>query len=352
MHVIDESYEESSFELPEIRIESFGKIWGRRLVSISLLSLIFFLFLGLFPFVMCISIITDSIILPGTRWSKSRCIMFFLLYLGCEFFGVIGAFFCWLFFGMRRHSRNFINANRWLQKYWAKALLHGSLKIFSMKLEQEGSESAQPGPFVLLVRHSSVADTVLPANLISNRFDILLRYILKKELLWDPCLDIVGNRLPNVFIDRDSHQSEKELKAIHSLASNLGPKDGLLIYPEGTRYSATKKKRILKKLKEKEKNYLYQKALRYQHVLPPRPNGLKTILDSQPNLDVLVCVHTGFEGAADFKHFFNGRLINKTVKVKFWRIPGNEIPESHKEYVYWLYDLWFQVDQWVDQNIS
>ena len=39
MDVIDESYKEASFELPKIRIESFGKILWRRLVSISLLSL-------------------------------------------------------------------------------------------------------------------------------------------------------------------------------------------------------------------------------------------------------------------------------------------------------------------------
>jgi hypothetical protein len=43
-----------------------------------------------------------------------------------------------------------------------------------------------------------------PAAIISARHGIRLRWVMKRELLWDPCLDIVGNRLPNAFIRHPS----------------------------------------------------------------------------------------------------------------------------------------------------
>jgi len=38
--------------------------------------------------------------------------------------------------------------------------------------------------------------------------------VLKRELLADPCLDIVGNRLPNHFLDRHATDSGPELAAL------------------------------------------------------------------------------------------------------------------------------------------
>lgn len=64
---------------------------------------------------------------------------------------------------------------------------------------------------------------------------------MKQELLWDPCLDIVGNRLPNYFVDRAAKDTARELAHIASLARELAPGQRVVMYPEGTRFSETKR---------------------------------------------------------------------------------------------------------------
>ena len=44
------------------------------------------------------------------------------------------------------------------------------------------------------------------------------RYVLKDDLLIDPCLDIVGNRLPNHFLDRFPHDGAVELGLLEAMA--------------------------------------------------------------------------------------------------------------------------------------
>jgi len=100
----------------------------------------------------------------------------------------------------------------------------------------------------MLCRHASVADSVLSAWVISTLSAMAPRYVLKRELLWDPCLDIVGNRLPNHFLDRDAADSAVELDALRDLASSMAPADVAIIFPEGTRASEAKRERMLAKI--------------------------------------------------------------------------------------------------------
>ena len=87
----------------------------------------------------------------------------------------------------------------------------GAQRIFGITIEVEGTDELRDGPIIVFLRHSSVADTLLPAVFIANPNGLKLRYVLKHELLWDPCLDIVGNRLPNSFVRRGSGDSYRVL---------------------------------------------------------------------------------------------------------------------------------------------
>ena len=94
----------------------------------------------------------------------------------------------------------------------------------------EGAELGENGPYHLFIRHASVADTVLAVGFLCAPYRMRLRYVLKHELLWDPCLDIVGLRIPNAFVKRGSGDSEAEIEKVRALAKDLGPKDGLENY--------------------------------------------------------------------------------------------------------------------------
>ena len=64
-----------------------------------------------------------------------------------------------------------------------------------------------------------------------------LRYVLKQELRYLPCLDIGGHGLPNVFVDRSGSDSAKAIREVSDLIATAGSDESVLIYPEGTRFT-------------------------------------------------------------------------------------------------------------------
>ena len=72
------------------------------------------------------------------------------------------------------------------------------------RVTADASTNCTPGPAVMLCRHASLADSLVSAWVVTSLAGMHPRYVLKRELLVDPCLDIVGNRLPNHFLDRQA----------------------------------------------------------------------------------------------------------------------------------------------------
>jgi 1-acyl-sn-glycerol-3-phosphate acyltransferase len=174
--------------------------------------------------------------------------------------------------------------------------------------------------------------------------------VIKRELLWDPCLDIVGHRLPNYFIRRGSEDSDREVRALRDLIRGVRPDEGVLVYPEGTRFSPAKRERILARLRERGQEGLARRAASLKNVLPPRLGGPLALLEDNPGLDVVVCAHTGFERATSFWELWNGGLRKLEVRVCFWRIPFAEIPREREERIDWLFAQWSRIDTWIDRT--
>jgi hypothetical protein len=102
--------------------------------------------------------------------------------------------------------------------------------LFGPRLEVADGDEVTPGPAIVLIRHASIVDNLLPAALVARPHGIRLRYVLKSELLADPCLDIAGRRRPNDFVRRGTGEAQ-ELERVRALADGLGPGDGVLVYP-------------------------------------------------------------------------------------------------------------------------
>lgn len=64
-----------------------------------------------------------------------------------------------------------------------------------------------------------------------------MRYVVKKELLWDSGLDIMGSRSPNMFLSRTAgpKDMELEMKAMTSLLNDYTASTNIIttIWPEG-----------------------------------------------------------------------------------------------------------------------
>lgn len=275
-----------------------------------------------------------------------RCTAMLAVYLACEVAGIAASIALWL----ARHTVG-IAPERWVdlhydvQRCWASSLFAAARAIFSLDLEIEGEDAVQGGPLLVFIRHASLADTLLPANILANRHGYRLLYVLKRELLWDPCLDLVGNRLPNVFVRRGASDGAREIDAIRRLAVGLEPRHGVLIYPEGTRFTPPKRERALARLEARHPERLEQ-ARQLRNVLPPHLGGPLALLETGTRADVLFLAHTGLEGAATAGDIWRGALVGRTIRIKLWRVPRAEIPAGRAERTAWLDREWSRVDDW------
>ncbi len=330
-------------------LREFVEKWGRRAVTVPL-------YLALCAAVVCslplTLLIAASFDLARARkwpligkWPLVRAVSFLAFYLCCESAGIIASFFIWLSW-MRRER--FLRHNFELQRWWAGSLYKGARRLFDLRIRAEGAEVLSNGPMLVFLRHASLADTLFPAVFISNAHGIRLKYALKRELLWDPCIDIVGNRLENRFLRRGPGDSER----VGEMMENLSADEGVIIYPEGTRFRESKRARILEKLSQTLDADLLEKAGEFRNVLPPRPGGPLALLEKNEGADIVFCAHTGLESVVDLRDVLRGTMISREIRVRFWRISFDAIPETREEQLRWLYDEWAKVDRWIGEQKS
>jgi len=227
-----------------------------------------------------------------------------------------------------------------LQTWWASIVLSVASGLLELEVDVEGAESARPGPAIILVRHASILDTLIPCVYLQRPTHWKVRYILKQELLIDPCLDIVGHLLPNYFVNRTGH-TPSELAGIRRLVADLGD-DGVLIFPEGTRYSEHKRERELARIASDAPEYA-ARARALMRVLPPKPGGVLALLDALPGVDCVFVAHTGLESFAKIKDLLSGDVVRSTLRIWVWRVPGATIPSTPTERLGWLYEQWGSV---------
>ncbi len=308
----------------------------RRVRSVGIIALLFLVLTPLMPVAALLAVLAGLV--RRSHFVVLRLLLFGWIYLLGELLGVIGAGAIGAV--SRPGSARFIDLNYRLQFWWATFLFRWMRRLLSLTFAVHGDGEVEPGPILVFMRHASIIDNLVPLVFVSKPHDLRIRYVLKKELLSDPALDIVGNRLPNFFVDRESGD-DAQLEGLRQLVADLGSGDGAIIYPEGTRFTRKKRAAVLAKLEGSE---YYDRAVALQRVLPPRPNGPLALLDGAPEADVLFCVHRGLEGFATIGDILSGRLVGGTVDIMFRRVPREQIPSGREERIDWLYDEWATVD--------
>ena len=270
-----------------------------------------------------------------------RLLAFGWFYFGLELMALSLIAGVFLFSGNRRRRDDRLYR---LQAWWASVNMAAARSLLRLNIVVEGADVAVPGPAILMIRHASILDTLLPCTYVQRPYRLRVRYILKQELLFDPCIDIVGNALPNYFVDRTGDVAT-ELDGIRRLVSDLGT-DSVLIFPEGTRFSKEKRAKALALL-EAGQPELATKASALTHVLPPRRGGPLALLDALPRLDCVFVAHSGLETFAKIGNLMSGAVVDSTVRVKLWRVSAENIPAREEERMRWLYDQWSIVDAFV-----
>ncbi len=260
-----------------------------------------------------------------------------------ETLGVAAAAGLWL-----TGRRSDLDAHYRLQRWWADRLL-GALRVTcGVTIHVDGVEALTPGPTVLLVRHASLVDSLLTAWAVTEHARLHPRVVLKHELLADPCLDVVGNRLPNCFIDRGADDTTPALQAIKALGATMDDRSVAIIFPEGTRSNAAKRARALERIAEVDPERAHRvEGLR--HLLPPRPSGTAALLRGARPLGASVVVgwHVGFDGLDTFRGILAALARPRTpVRMGFERVEG-PVDLDGPGFERWLDDLWIELDRQV-----
>ncbi|MEE3328085.1 MAG: lysophospholipid acyltransferase family protein [Myxococcota bacterium] len=334
---MEEKVRELVSEEPRIRR------WARRTGTVSAIFVGLAVSLGTAPLWILVLAVIDG--LRGSSWARLRCGVYLTWLLFCEAAGLLGALVLWLWPSGSKEV--FQGRHYTLQNYWAGALLDGAVKIFNLKIEVEGEDVFERGPLLLFMRHATVVDTLLPAALVSRPHGIRMRYVLKRELRIDPCLDIVGDRVPNAFVRRGLADGSAERDRVIALARDLGPRDGVVIYPEGTRFTPERQARILEKVAEKGDARRLAIAESFKNVLPPRLGGVMGLLDMAPQADVVFCAHSGMERLTRLGDVLSGQVLGAELRVLCWRVRAEDIPSGEADREVWLEREWRRVDEFV-----
>lgn len=326
--------------------------WLRRAITIPVLVTAAALWLAAAPVWLPIAWAVDRA-RPGL--ATLPIARFALVYLACECAGIAASAALWLappWYPRDARRRALERRSFALQLWWATRLFRSAERLLGFRVECEGEEALDGAAPLLLVRHGGTADTLIAAALVSPRRGQRFRYVLKRELLVDPCLDIVGNRLPNYFVRRGSGDGAAEIRAIVALLDDLDRDEGVLIYPEGTRFSAGKRARSIAHFEERGEARLAARARALRHTLLPRPGGAVALLAANPGLDVVLVAHTGFEDAGSLAALWRGALRGARVRIGFRRVPFSALPgvasATDAERLDWLHAEWQRIDDWID----
>ncbi len=322
---------------------------GRRLLTVPtclLLAVLFTLSAPLWaPAMLLVSL------LPPSRGAL-RMMLFITTYLWCESVGILTSLWLWVRYqapqlptpssstAQARTWLAFLASNSALQDWWANSLKRAAGRIFDLQFFVDGEEALAGTAAIVLPRHTSIGDTVVPIVWYGIPQGLSFRYVLKKELQFDPSLDIVGNRLPNYFVDRFSDDPAAEVAGVARLLADIRANEGVVIYPEGTRFTAAKRQLILARYRERGDAAALARAERWPNLLPPRLGGALALLTSNPGRDLLFVAHTGFEGSARFSDLINGAWAHSKVRLRFWRVPFAQIPTDAEALREFLFQQW------------
>ncbi|MCB9795829.1 MAG: 1-acyl-sn-glycerol-3-phosphate acyltransferase, partial [Alphaproteobacteria bacterium] len=243
----------------------------RRTTLVPMVLVVALVSAALLPLTLAAALLIDA--LRRRRWALTRTLLVLQIDAWVEAVAMLRAGLSWLRWFGRWQAPGYHQDSHQLELWWATTLLDAARRIYALELVAEGLECAATGPFLLLPRHVSIADTLLPIALLARRYGLEPRYVVKRELELDPVLDVVGHRLDTAFVARRGRDPEGDRARVARLAQGLGPEHFVVLYPEGTRFSRQKQARLVQKAREEHDDHLARRVARYQNTLPPHPGG-------------------------------------------------------------------------------
>lgn len=237
-------------------------------------------------------------------------------------------------------------ANQRMEGWWTDSLLRWARRLFGVVIELPDVNTLPTGDVIVLSRHASMIDAIIPAWIFARLLDRPVHYVLKKELRWSPNLDVFGRRLDNHFVARGGN-TEQEVANIEALAAGAAHGHGLVIFPEGTYATPASRERVQRSLARRGEETALALAERLTELLPPKPAGTLALLRRRPLATIVVFGHVGLEGVAEFSGLRRNLPVSSPIVVEWWTYDPADLPPDDVGRTSWLQERWEELDRWV-----
>jgi 1-acyl-sn-glycerol-3-phosphate acyltransferase len=262
-------------------------------------------------------------------------------------------------FGGRMRTEPYQSRHYAVMRRFLDTMYEGAEKTYGLRVEVDepdltGDELAArlTRPIIVLSRHAGPGDSFLLVHQLLSVYRRRPRVVMKAALQLDPSVDIVGNRLPNVWIKSRQVGEHIFTEQIARLARGLDARGALVIFPEGGNWTPGRWRRGVRRLEHVGRTDLAERARDMPNLLPPRPGGAIAAIAACPDADVIFVAHAGLDNIVTVGDVWGKFPIDQVIRARWWRVPPDQVPRAadHEEQVRWLYDWWERIDAWITEN--
>ncbi len=334
----------------------------RRLVLAPLVVVFALAFIVLSPFLALLALVFGLAARSRLGHMRSfRLTCFALIWFIAETAALFALLGLWIVsgFGGRLRTEPYQSRHYAVVRWFLDTLYNGAEKTYGLRVEVDEPEftaaertARLARPVIVLSRHAGPGDSFLLIHELLSVYGRRPRVVMKAALQFDPSLDVLGNRLPNVFIRKDQAGDNIFTAQIERLARGLDRTGALVIFPEGANWTPGRWRRGIRRLEHQGRADLAARAREMPNLLPPRPGGTLAAITACQDADVIFVAHAGLDNIISVGDVWRNFPIDQVIRAKWWRVPSDQVPRpaAHETQVAWLYDWWERIDSWISQN--
>jgi 1-acyl-sn-glycerol-3-phosphate acyltransferase len=291
-----------------------------------------------------------------------RLLCFAVIWLLAETAALFMCFGLWIasgFGGRRLRSERYRRRHYTVMRWFLDVLFRGAGRVFGLRVDvsEPSPDAAELAarltrPVIVLSRHAGPGDSFLLVHQLLSVYGRRPRVVMKAAIQLDPGVDVVGNRLPNVFVRHRLAGEGLFTSQVARLAADLGDEDALVIFPEGGNWTPGRWRRGIRRLETAGRPDLASRARGMPNLLPPRTGGTLAAVAACPVADVIFVAHAGLDRLVSVGDVWRNLPVSQTVLARWWRVSSEDVPRAatHEDQVRWLYDWWELIDAWISQN--
>jgi 1-acyl-sn-glycerol-3-phosphate acyltransferase len=296
------------------------------------------------------------------RLRAFRLLCFGLIWLLAETAALFMCLGLWIasgFGGRKLRDEPYRRRHYAVMRWFLDLLYRGATRTLGLRVavtqpDLDATEAAArlARPVIILSRHAGPGDSFLLVHQLLSVYGRRPRVVMKAALQLDPGVDVVGNRLPNVFVQQHRAGDGLFSSQISRLATDLGNQDALVIFPEGGNWTPGRWRRGIRRLEVAGRQDLARRARRMPNLLPPRTGGTLAAIAACPDADVIFVAHAGLDRLVSISDVWRHLPIEQTLEARWWRVQWDDVPRAapHEDQVQWLYGWWERIDAWISEH--